>query len=278
MTRSALANLIPVIRGYKSENDAVLPASTASPNDSEEEGAISHQAEASDELASSSDDSSGSEKEDNGNESNEEELFVREEDKENTGTASAPPSLTTSPSLELDDRIVHPDAAEEEEPATIDIVGCLTKQVAGHSALLRARGGKVCKPMDERELWFYQSLEERGSFLKKFTPAWHGCCALNLEQLGFLLSNQKQPQSEAGGAGNDVASTRSGDNDAQRPMEVAREISSVPLGPPARMQSAWSKQLSSTLEGEVAAGSKNDEPRRTFNHSLSLYNANILSL
>jgi hypothetical protein len=69
-------------------------------------------------------------------------------------------------------------------------------QVAGHGALLKVPGGKICKPLIPRELWFYHSLDKNPE-LRPFVALFHGTLDLEIskEQIsGFLEELEKQEQ------------------------------------------------------------------------------------
>lgn len=65
-------------------------------------------------------------------------------------------------------------------------------QVGGRSAIL-VLGGYVCKPVNERELAFYETLDRYGPQLKPFVPNYNGVIAVNFTENndGYLMITTK---------------------------------------------------------------------------------------
>lgn len=69
-------------------------------------------------------------------------------------------------------------------------------QVAGHGALLKLPEGKICKPLIERELSFYESLKKSPSTLKPFTATYHGTIELSITKDTLNQWNAKVEEAE----------------------------------------------------------------------------------
>ncbi|KAL6059963.1 Kinase [Balamuthia mandrillaris] len=92
------------------------------------------------------------------------------------------------------------------QPQTVTLVGAFPHQVAGHGAILKAKGHKICKPLSPREAWFYQTLNKRqpssssssfntsSSFspLLRFIPAWYGAFEISAAQLKRLVVEEER--------------------------------------------------------------------------------------
>jgi hypothetical protein len=75
----------------------------------------------------------------------------------------------------LDDETKQLDASHH-HGQTLTLLETFPHQVAGHGAIIRAKGDKICKPMARRELWFYRDLARSGrTRLPAFVPRWFGC-------------------------------------------------------------------------------------------------------
>ena len=59
-------------------------------------------------------------------------------------------------------------------------------QVAGHDAVLKLNGGKICKPLFLRELWFYSSCEADTRYFLPFLPKFQGCVIFTKSELKAL--------------------------------------------------------------------------------------------
>jgi len=74
------------------------------------------------------------------------------------------------------DAVKTPKAVQTEEGQTLTLSGIFSHQVAGHGTLLKAEGGKICKPLVAREDWFYRHLSNApGHPFHTFVPKWFGC-------------------------------------------------------------------------------------------------------
>jgi hypothetical protein len=69
---------------------------------------------------------------------------------------------------------------------TLTLLETFSHQVAGHGAIIKAKGGRICKPLVKRELWFYRNLVRSGSrpsLLLPFVPQWFGCFHITKDEL-----------------------------------------------------------------------------------------------
>jgi hypothetical protein len=144
----------------------------------------------------------------------------------------------------------------ELESDSIEVIGCLTKQVAGHSSLLRAKGGKVCKPLSKRELWFYQSLASEGAFLKPFTPTWYGCAQLTQHQLASLLHHEREKRQQQQQQHLPVPASASELSQSLSNQQKTKQAENVHMVESLSKcttngLSSWSEQLSNSLAGEL---------------------------
>jgi hypothetical protein len=98
---------------------------------------------------------------------------------------------------------------EDRERPSVHIVGPLPHQCAGHETVFRTTDGKICKPLDETEFWFYKICLREFPRYKPFVPAWHGCVLLSRKKLLLLINSLADDD--------DDSSSSSGDDE---PMEL----------------------------------------------------------
>lgn len=60
-------------------------------------------------------------------------------------------------------------------PAQHSTLNVLKTQVGGHSLILEIDKNYICKPMVDREVYFYENLPDS---LKPFTPTYKGTCTI----------------------------------------------------------------------------------------------------
>ncbi|ELR20014.1 Inositol-hexakisphosphate kinase [Acanthamoeba castellanii str. Neff] len=100
---------------------------------------------------------------------------------------------------------------EDRERPSVHIVGPLPHQCAGHETVFRTTDGKICKPLDETEFWFYKICLREFPRYKPFVPAWHGCVLLSRKKLLLLINSLADDDDD------DSSSSSSGDDE---PMEL----------------------------------------------------------
>lgn len=73
-------------------------------------------------------------------------------------------------------------------------------QIAGHGALLKLPDNKVAKPLIDRELWFYKTLETNPCLLP-FTPPFHGTLELEFskDKVNEWIKKVEEAQARSGG-------------------------------------------------------------------------------
>lgn len=138
---------------------------------------------------------------------------------------------------------------EDSEEMQVEVLGSFWQQIAGHKVVLKARGGKICKPLITRELWFYKSLDEHPSY-RPFTARWYGCVDLTQDQLRDLLPNSafddrpKRPKDKT------IVRTRSQDDDSNREVTI------------------WSRHLEEKLMDELAQEEASSSPKHPHTYLL----------
>ncbi len=81
----------------------------------------------------------------------------------------------------------------------LTLLETFSHQVAGHGAIIKAKGDKICKPLVRRELWFYRYLAQtRRTLLPAFVPRWFGCFHISKDALLDVVRMTSAQREEEG--------------------------------------------------------------------------------
>jgi inositol-hexakisphosphate kinase len=139
------------------------------------------------------------------------------------------PGLSSSPASSSASLDLSSSPDKTHEPISIEVVGSFWNQIAGHRMVLKAKHGKICKPLLPRELWFYQSLNQHPAY-KAFTAHWYGCIALTPQQLMTLVKAEMEDTNinennnvECNINGNELTKESNSNSNSNRQLEKEKE-------------------------------------------------------
>ncbi len=129
---------------------------------------------------------------------------------------------------------------EKAEGRTETITGPLLHQCAGHETVFKTVNGRVCKPLDNTEFWFYKTCLKEYPQYKPFVPLYHGVVTLSQKQLLSLINkiveedvmSNGSSSSEDEGDGSEDGAGSEEENNSRQDMHVLSHHGNYFIPPP----------------------------------------------